>query len=144
MYCSRRANRPGRSLGPANYSAKRPLRHIPRANADRRGDAAAHRASGPEQVEQGATAPCGSRNRGCAMKQRWGREDDAGEFPSDKAVWTVGAFCVALLCVFAIAGYCYMRVWTPLQQHYLTAYVGTPVAGAFRTDGWYTLLMVVT
>ena len=78
------------------------------------------------------------------MKQKWGREDDAGEFPSDKAVWTIGAFCVALLSVFAIAGYRYMRVWTPLQRHYLTAYVGTPVAGAFRTDGWYTLLMVVT
>ena len=78
------------------------------------------------------------------MKQKWGREDDAGDFPSDKAVWTIGAFCVALLSVFAIAGYRYMRVWTPLQRHYLTTYVGTPVAGAFRTDGWYTLLMVVT
>ena len=50
------------------------------------------------------------------MKQRWGREDDAGEFPSDKAVWTIGAFCVALLSVFAIAGYRYMRVWTPHPQ----------------------------
>src|SRR6266404_1036545 len=78
------------------------------------------------------------------MKQKWGREDDAGDFPSDRAVWTIGAFCLALLSVFAIAGYRYMRVWTPLQQQYLTAYVGTPVAGAFRTDGWYTLLMVVT
>ncbi len=78
------------------------------------------------------------------MKQKWGREDDAGDFPSDRAVWTTGAFCVALLSVFAIAGYRYMRMWTPLQRHYLTAYVGTPVAGAFRTDGWYTLLMVVT
>ena len=78
------------------------------------------------------------------MKQRWGREDDAGEFPSDKAVWTIGAFCVALLSVFAIVGYRYMRVWTPLQRHYLTTYVGTPVAAAFRTDGGYTLLMVVT
>ena len=45
---------------------------------------------------------------------------------------------LALLTVFAITGYGYMRVWTPLQQLYLTAYVGTPVAGAFRTDGWYT------
>src|SRR5260370_29617031 len=36
-----------------------------------------------------------------------------------------------------------MRVWTPLQRHYLTTYVGTPVAAAFRTDGGYTLLMVV-
>ncbi len=78
------------------------------------------------------------------MKQKWGRPDDAGDFPSDKAAWTIGAICVALLSVFAIVGYRYMRVWTPLQRHYITAYVGTPVAGAFRTDGWYTLLMVVT
>ncbi len=78
------------------------------------------------------------------MKQKWGREDDAGDFPSDKAVWTIGAFCVALLSVCAIAGYRYIRVWTPLQRHYLTTYVATPVAGAIRADGWYTLLTVVT
>ena len=78
------------------------------------------------------------------MKQKWGREDDAGDFPSDRAVWTIGAFCVALLSVFAVGVYRYMRVWTPLQRHYLTAYVGTPVAGTFRTDASYTLLMVVT
>jgi hypothetical protein len=78
------------------------------------------------------------------MKQRWGREDDAGEFPSGRAAWTIGAFCVALLSVFAIAGYRYMRVWTPLQRHYLATYGGTPVAGAIRTYGGYTLLMVVT
>jgi len=78
------------------------------------------------------------------MKQKWGREDDAGEFPSDRAVWTIGAFCVALLSVFAIVGYRYMQVWTPLQRHYLTTYVGTPVAAVFRIDGGYTLLMVVT
>lgn len=78
------------------------------------------------------------------MKQKWGRPDDAGVFPSEKAVWTIGAFCIALLSVFAIAGYRYQRVWTPLQRYYLPAYIGTPVAGAIRTDGWYTLLMVVT
>src|SRR5712664_1783864 len=139
-----RPNGPGRSLGAADDPVKHPLRRISRANADRRGDAAAHRASGPKQVEQGARAPCGSSNRGCAMKQKWGRADDAGDFPSDRAVWTIGAFCVALLSVFAIAGYRYMRVWTTLQRHYLTTYVGTPVAGAIRTDGGYTLLMVVT
>src|SRR2546427_789467 len=93
----KRANRPGRSVGAANHPAKHPLRRVPRANADLRGDAAAHRARGPEQVEQGATAPCRSSNKGCAMKQKWGRPDDAGDFPSDKAVWTIGAFCVALL-----------------------------------------------
>ncbi len=78
------------------------------------------------------------------MKQKWGREDDAGDFPSDRAVWTIGAFCVALLSVFVVAGYHYMRVWAPLQRLYLTTYLGTPVAGAFRTDASYTLLMVVT
>src|SRR5260370_25424472 len=78
------------------------------------------------------------------MKQKWGREDDSGEFPSDRAVWTIGALCVALLSVFAIVGYRYMRVWTPLQRHYLLTYAGTPVAGAFRTDASYTLLMVMT
>src|SRR5437879_13638390 len=78
------------------------------------------------------------------MKKKWGQDDDAGEFPSDKAAWTIGAFCVALLSVFAIAGYSYMRVWTPLQRHYVLTYAGTPVAGAFRTDSPYTLLMVVT
>src|SRR3989454_4892816 len=140
----KRANRPGRSVGAANHPAKHPLRRVPRANADLRGDAAAHRARGPEQVEQGATAPCRSSNKGCAMKQKWGRPDDAGDFPSDKAVWTIGAFCVALLSVFAIAGYRYMRVWRPLQRHYLLTYAGTPVAGAFRIDAPYTLLMVVT
>ena len=64
------------------------------------------------------------------MKQKWGRMDDAGEFPSDRAAWTIGAFCLALLSVFAIGLYRYMRVWTPLQRHYLTTYVGTPVAEA--------------
>jgi hypothetical protein len=39
------------------------------------------------------------------MKQKWGREDDAGDFPSDRSVWSIGAFCAALLSVFAIAGY---------------------------------------
>ena len=78
------------------------------------------------------------------MKQKWGREHYAGDFPSDRAVWSIGAFCLALLSVFAIAGYRYKRVWTPLQRRYLLTYAWTPVAGAFRTDAPYTLLMVVT
>src|SRR5260370_4361681 len=138
-----RANRPGRSLGAANYPAEPPLRCITRANGDRRGHGGDKRRGGPEQVEQGARAPCRSNNRGYDMKQKWGREDDAGNFPSDRAVWSIGAFCVALLSVFAIAGYRYMRVWTPLQRHYLLTYAGTPVAGVFRTDAPYTAVMVV-
>ncbi len=78
------------------------------------------------------------------MKQKWGREQDAGNWPSEKSVWTIGAFCIAVLSVVAIGYYRYMRMWTPLERHYLTTYVGTPVAGAVRADGWYTLLMVTT
>jgi type IV secretory pathway TraG/TraD family ATPase VirD4 len=78
------------------------------------------------------------------MKQEWGREGYAGDWPSGKAVWTIGAFFVALASVAAICAYRYERVLTPLQRHYLLTYAGTPTAGALRKDGWYTLLAVVT
>ena len=77
------------------------------------------------------------------MKQEWGREGYAGDWPSHKAVWTIGAFFVALASVAAICTYRYERVWTPLQRDYLLTYAGTPTAGALRKDGWYTLLSVV-
>jgi type IV secretory pathway TraG/TraD family ATPase VirD4 len=77
------------------------------------------------------------------MKQEWGREEYAGDWPSDKAVWTIAAFFVALASVAAICAYRYERMWTPLQRHYLLTYAGTPTAGALRKDGWYTLLSVV-
>ena len=77
------------------------------------------------------------------MKREWGREEYAGDWPSDKAVWTIAAFFVALLSVAAICVYRYERMWTPLQRHYLLTYTGTPTAGALRKDGWYTLLSVV-
>jgi type IV secretory pathway TraG/TraD family ATPase VirD4 len=77
------------------------------------------------------------------MKQKWGREECAGEWPSGKAVWTIGAFFVALAACGAISAYRYARVWTPLERNYLTAYLATD-AGALRKDGWYTLLMVET
>jgi type IV secretory pathway TraG/TraD family ATPase VirD4 len=78
------------------------------------------------------------------MKQEWGREEYAGNWPSDKAAWTIAAFFVALLSVAAICAYRYERVLTPLQRHYLLTYAGTPTAGALRKDGAYTLLAVVT
>ncbi|PYU27325.1 MAG: hypothetical protein DMG32_07535, partial [Acidobacteria bacterium] len=61
-------------------------------------------------------------------------EGYAGDWPSDKAVWTIAAFFVALLSVAAICAYRYERVWTPLQRHYLLTYAGTPTAGAMRKD----------
>ena len=77
------------------------------------------------------------------MKQEWGREGYAGDWPSDKAVWTIAAFFVALASLAAICTYRYERVLTPLQRHYLLTYAGTPTAGALRKDGRYTLLSVV-
>jgi len=37
-----------------------------------------------------------------------------------------------------------MRVWTPLERHYLPAYLGSQLAGVVRGNGSYTLLQVVT
>ena len=53
------------------------------------------------------------------MKQQWGREADAGDWPSERRVWTIAAFFVALASVAAIYVYRYERVWTPLQRFYL-------------------------
>jgi len=63
------------------------------------------------------------------MKQEWGREGFAGDWPSDRRVWTIAAFFVALVSVAAICTYRYERVLTPLQRHYLLTYAGTPTAG---------------
>lgn len=77
------------------------------------------------------------------MKQKWGREEYAGEWPNSTAAWTIGALCVALAAAGATSAYRYARVWTPLQRNYLAAYLATD-ASALRQDGWYTLLMVET
>jgi hypothetical protein len=36
------------------------------------------------------------------MKQKWGREGYAGEWPSSKPVWTIGVFFLALASVAAV------------------------------------------
>jgi len=53
------------------------------------------------------------------MEQKWGREECAGDCPSDRRVWTIAAFFVALLSVVTIYAYHYESVWTPLQRFYL-------------------------
>ena len=77
------------------------------------------------------------------MNQQWGREESAGDWPSDRSVWTIAAFFVALASVGLIGAYRYAREWTPLQKRYLSAYLATD-AGALRKDGRYTLLMAET
>jgi len=78
------------------------------------------------------------------MRQKWGREESAGKWLSNKPVWTIAAFCVAVLSAIGIGYYHYAWDWTPLERHYLPTYIATTMAGALRKDGWYTLLMVVT
>ncbi len=78
------------------------------------------------------------------MKQQWGREPDAGTWPSEKPVWVIGVICIALASVLAITYYRYERVWTPLERLYLKTYVATQAAAPLRADGWYTLLTVLT
>ena len=75
------------------------------------------------------------------MRQEWGREEYAGEWPSEQPVWTIAALLFALLSAGAIAYYCYAREWTPLQRHYLGAYLGTQAAGKSGTDGTFSITL---
>jgi hypothetical protein len=78
------------------------------------------------------------------MKQKWGREKDSGKWPSDKPLWAIGAFFVALTTVIAIGFYRYQHHWTPLQRFYFADYVWTQLASHFQTAGHYGVLTVVT
>jgi type IV secretory pathway TraG/TraD family ATPase VirD4 len=76
------------------------------------------------------------------MKQEWGREGFAGDWPSDRRVWTIAAFFVALLSVAAIYVYRYERVWTPLQRFYLAQYLSSGT-NLTKTSSRYLLLNAV-
>jgi len=76
------------------------------------------------------------------MKQKWGREGYAGDWPSDRRVWTIAAFFVALAGVLAICAYRYERVWTPLQRFYLAQYLNSGT-NPIRNSSRYLLLNAV-
>jgi hypothetical protein len=76
------------------------------------------------------------------MKQQWGREADAGDWPSGRRVWTIGVFFVALVSAAAIYVYRYERVWTPLQRFYLTQYLSSDT-NLRKNTGHYLLLNAV-
>jgi len=76
------------------------------------------------------------------MKQKWGREGYAGDWPSDRRVWTIAAFFVALLSVVAICAYRYERTWTPLQRFYLGQYLASDT-NLRKNTGHYLLLNAV-
>ena len=77
------------------------------------------------------------------MRTEWGRDESTG-WPSSKPVYTIGLLIFSILAVAGIGYYRYRRVWTPLERHYLPAYLGTQIAGAVRQNGSYTLLELVT
>jgi type IV secretory pathway TraG/TraD family ATPase VirD4 len=76
------------------------------------------------------------------MKQKWGREEYVGNWPSDRRVWTIAAFFVALLSVVAMWVYRYERVWTPLQRFYLAQYLNSE-SNFRKATGHYLLLNAV-
>jgi type IV secretory pathway TraG/TraD family ATPase VirD4 len=77
------------------------------------------------------------------MCAEWGRAESTG-WPSSQSVYTITLLIFSLLAVAGVGYIRYVRFWTPLERHYLPAYVGTQIAGAMRQNGWYTLLEVVT
>ena len=77
------------------------------------------------------------------MRTEWGRTKST-DGPSIHPVYTYALVLLSLVVTLGIEGFRYMRVWTPLQRHYLHAYLGSQIAGAVRDNGWYTLLNVAT
>jgi type IV secretory pathway TraG/TraD family ATPase VirD4 len=76
------------------------------------------------------------------MKQKWGREEYVGNWPSERRVWTIAAFFVAVLSVVAIYAYRYERTWTPLQRFYLGQYLASDT-NLRKNTGHYLLLNAV-
>ena len=77
------------------------------------------------------------------MQTEWGR-DERTDWPNSKPVYTI---VLLILSVAAGAGVEYvraLRVWTPLERHYLLTYIGTEIAATVRQNGSYTLLELLT
>ncbi len=72
------------------------------------------------------------------MNQGWGREKEAGNWPSRYPVGILWAITAAVLAVVAIFTYQYKQVWPPVQRIYLPTYLHTLLSP--RKDGVYTLL----
>jgi hypothetical protein len=78
------------------------------------------------------------------MRQTWGRNQYAGEWPNPKPAWMMAASLLAVLSVTAICAYRYAYVLTPLQRFYLTTYIRSGLrAGIGFKTGRYALLNVV-
>ncbi|MGB8475345.1 MAG: hypothetical protein WCE61_14780 [Candidatus Acidiferrum sp.] len=77
------------------------------------------------------------------MRMEWGRAKcTAG--PSVQPVYTYALAFLSAVATLGVQGFRCERVWTPLERHYLGAYLVSQIAGLVRDNGWYTLLQVVT
>ncbi len=77
------------------------------------------------------------------MRTEWGR-DERTDWPSSKPVYTVALLILSVAAGAGVEYVRFLRVWTPLERHYLLTYAGTEIAGTVRQNGWYMLLEVVT
>lgn len=77
------------------------------------------------------------------MRTEWSQAKRASG-PSIQPVYTYPLVFISLAATLGIQGFRYMRIWTPLERHYLPAYCGSQMAGVVRDNGSYTLLQVVT
>jgi hypothetical protein len=77
------------------------------------------------------------------MRREWWRDHTTSR-PSRLPTYTIALFIFSILTVAGVWYSRYVRVWTPLERHYLSAYVRGQIAGMFRDNGWYTLLQIVT
>jgi hypothetical protein len=77
------------------------------------------------------------------MRTEW-RGDQRKGWPKRLPTYAIALFIFSMLTVAGVWYARYVRVWTPLERHYLPAYVSGHIAGMFRDNGWYTLLQIVT
>jgi hypothetical protein len=77
------------------------------------------------------------------MRMEWSRAKSTAA-PSTQPVYTYVLVLLSIVATLGIQGFCYERVWTPLERHYFVAYSASQIASVVRDNGWYTLLQVVT
>ena len=77
------------------------------------------------------------------MRTEWRRDQRKG-WPRRPPAYTIALLIFSMLTVAGVWYSGYVGVWTPLERHYLPAYVRGQIAGMFRDNGWYTLLQIVT
>lgn len=77
------------------------------------------------------------------MRMEWGRAKSTRR-ASIQLVYTYALVLISFTATLGIQGFRYMRVWTPLERHYFSAYLGSQVVGVVRENSSYTLLHIVT